>query len=274
MSHLNETNELLIYDHFDRQPSVFAFSTTRSGGYSKGNYASFNCTPYCGDNPNHVCDNQRHLCDMLPCSPVSLVIPHQIHGNNVRIIDSDYARASLAERRQTLEGIDGLVTNLRGYCLCVSTADCIPLVFYDACTQAIGVAHAGWRGTVARIATQTLQTMNRTYGSQPENIKVVIGPGISLEAFEVGIEVYEHFRQSAFPMERIARWYKQTEKWHINLWEANRWLLQESGVSDENIELSGICSYRQCDEFFSARRLGIASGRTLTGIMLNNNHHN
>ena len=92
-----------------------------------------------------------------------------------------------------------------------------------------------------------------------------IGPSISLESFEVGDEVYDAFAKAGFDMDRIAKKY---EKWHLDLWEANRLQLLAQGVWLEHIEVSGICTYQQHENFFSARRLGIKSGRILSGVML------
>ena len=111
--------------------------------------------------------------------------------------------------------------------------------------------------------------MREWYGSKAEDLRVAVGPGISMEAFEVGVDVYETFREAGFPMDKVARWYRPSAKWHIDLWAANGWLLQEAGVQREQIEFSGVCTYLQCEDFFSARRLGIKSGRILSGIMLN-----
>jgi copper oxidase (laccase) domain-containing protein len=94
----------------------------------------------------------------------------------------------------------------------------------------------------------------------------VIGPCISLDAFEVGDEVYEAFSSADFPMHLIAK--RHTEKWHIDLWEANRLQLLACGLRPENITLSGVCTYTSHDRFFSARRLGIKSGRIFNGIII------
>lgn len=125
--------------------------------------------------------------------------------------------------------------------------------------------HAGWRGTVECIVGKALQTMRNTYGTDGKDIIACIGPGISLDAFEVGNEVYQAFKQAGFEMSRISR---KEDKWHIDLWEANRLQLLEEGVLESNIEVAGICTYQSVEHFFSARRLGIRSGRILSGIML------
>lgn len=268
MSRLTCNKELLEYELFSSQTGVIAFSTTRKGGCSKGTYATFNCSPHCGDNPDAVSCNLQHLGTLLPTFPVDWVIPHQVHGTQVLEVGQEYADASQEERLEMLEGVDALVTDRPGYCLCVSTADCIPLLFYDKVRRVVAAAHAGWRGTVSRIAEKILCHMGHRYGSRPEDVCVAIGPGISLEAFEVGVEVHEAFLEAGFPMDKVSRWYRPSAHWHIDLWAANYWLLRQGGVTPEHIELSGVCSYLQCDDFFSARRLGVHSGRTLSGIML------
>ena len=107
--------------------------------------------------------------------------------------------------------------------------------------------------------------MRSHYGSEGKDIVACIGPSISLESFEVGDEVYDTFAEAGFDMNRIAKRYK---KWHLDLWEANRLQLLNQGVLPENMEVAGICTYQQHKDFFSARRLGIQSGRILSGIML------
>lgn len=268
MSRLNNNRSLLLYDMLASGSGVTAFSTTRIGGCSKGRYASFNCSPYCGDEPLAVRENMFRLCDMLPSIPIGWVIPHQVHGTKILAVDERFLSLSQQERTERLEGIDALITDKPGYCLCVSTADCIPVLLYDEKRKVVAVVHAGWRGTVAYIVEKTIRRMCDQYGSSPENIIAAIGPGISLEAFEVGVEVYEAFLEAGFPMEKVARWYRPSSRWHIDLWEANKWQLQRCGIVCEHIELSGVCTYLQCDDFFSARRLGIQSGRILSGIML------
>lgn len=249
---------MLEYELMKAYSNISCFSTTRHGGCSEGNYASFNCTDYCGDEATHVQRNREILGALLPQKPLELFIPHQTHSTNVCVIDESM-------RGNLLEGIDAITTNISGYCLCISTADCIPVLLYDSKKQAVAAIHAGWRGTVGKIVAKTLAEMKARYGSEGEDIKACIGPGISLDAFEVGDEVYEAFRSAGFEMRRIAR---REEKWHIDLWEANRLQLLDYGVKEENIEISGICTYQNHHDFFSARRLGIQSGRILSGIML------
>ena len=258
MNRLISDRRMLEYGIMKPYSNISCFSTTRHGGCGEGKYASFNCTHYCGDNPRHVADNREILCSLLPERPVELVIPRQTHTTNVRVVTS-------LTTEEELQEVDAVVTGLKGYCLCVSTADCVPVLLYDKEKQVIAAIHAGWRGTVGRIVEKTLEVMKAEYGAKGENVVACIGPSISLEAFEVGDEVYAAFADAGFDMECIARRY---EKWHLDLWEANRLQLLSQGVKEENIEVAGICTYNHCDDFFSARRLGIKSGRILSGVMM------
>jgi hypothetical protein len=251
-----------------------------------GSYSSFNCTHYCGDNPDAVRRNREILLSHLP-EGTRLVIPHQTHGTEVAVVDEALLGAEVAGATEAaaaggavvdgveaavctanLEGVDALVTNLRGVCLCISTADCVPVLLYDRHLKVIGAAHAGWRGTLARIVEKTLHRMTEQYGSRPQDIRACIGPSISLLAFEVGNEVYEAFRADGYDMKLISQLNPTTGKHHIDLWEINRQQLISCGVPKKNIELSGMCTYLNPEILFSARRLGVKSGRILTGIMV------
>lgn len=244
---------------------VTAFSTTRHGGYSEGNYGELNVNLYCGDAPEAIAKNRKLLCKRLGIIPSRLIMPHQVHGTSITQIGKTFFLLSEEVRKTALDGVDALMTNLPGVCIGVSTADCIPIIIYDSEHHAACAVHAGWRGTVKRITRKAVLAMVMAYHSRPEAMKAVIGPGISLKNFEVGDEVYEEFQQEAFPMEQISR---KEEKWHIDLWEANRLQLHAAGILAENIQLAGICTYDHHEDYFSARRLGIASGRILSGILL------
>ena len=266
MSVFTNHRRMLEYDVNRTYSDIFCFSTTRHGGHSTGAYTSFNCNHYCGDLPETVRLNRELLLRMLPAGrDCRLIVPHQTHGDTVRQIDEAFLSLGDEEQTAALEGVDALVSHVPGTCLCISTADCIPVLCYDTRLHVTAAIHAGWRGTVARLVEKTVRYLQSVYGSRTTDIVACIGPGISLSAFEVGDEVYEAFRTAGFPMERIAR---RTDKWHIDLWEANRLQLLTTGIPAGHIETAGICTYTCPEDFFSARRLGIRSGRILTGILL------
>ena len=250
---------------YDFGSDVVAFSSTRLGGYSVGNYGEWNINRYCGDSTEAICRNRQALCEILGIEDDKLLMPHQVHLTEIARIDEELLCLSAEERRQKLEGIDAIMTNLRGVCIGVSTADCIPILLYDKKRHAACAIHAGWRGTVSRIAEKTVIRMGDSFGSIPSDIIAQIGPGISLDSFEVGDEVYDAFAEAGFEMASIS---ERRSKWHIDLPACNKLQLLATGVKPENVRMSGVCTYKAHNTFFSARRLGINSGRIFTAIMM------
>ena len=251
--------------YYDFGEGVTAFSSTRRGGYSEGNYGEFNINRYCGDKPESIAQNREALCDLLGISDDCLLMPHQVHLTEVVAIDEAFLNLSTDEQQQRLEGVDALMTNVSNICIGVSTADCIPVLLFDAEHHAVCAIHAGWRGTVQRIVEVAVDKMKKAYHSNPQKMMAQIGPGISLDSFEVGDEVYEAFEKAGFEMLHISH---HEEKWHIDLPLCNRLQLEGVGVPCEHISVASDCTFRQPDTWFSARRLGINSGRIFTGIML------
>ena len=188
---------------------------------------------------------------------------------NALVIDKEFLQQNAEKRNEQLQNIDALITQEKGVCLCVSTADCTPILLYDRKQQVIAAIHAGWRGSVNYIVRKTLEQMNRLYNTQGEDIFAAIGPCIGFDAFEVGDEVYDAFKQNDFPMEYISGWKPETHKWHIDLQMANSVQLIDFGVPTEQIDICDICTFTHYEKFFSARRLGIKSGRILSGIFMN-----
>ena len=238
---------------------IIAFSTERGCQDPTLPYDGFNITYYTDGNPKHIATCRNMLCTVLNISNERLILPRQVHNTEI----AEVTEENLGDK---FEGIDALITTLPRTCIGVSTADCVPILIYDTHVGAIAAAHAGWRGTVARIGQKTIEAMAERYGSKPKDLKVVIGPSIGPDSFEVGDEVYEAFKEASFDMGRIA--FKHNDKWHIDLWQANALDLELTGVPHDNIQISGICTYQQYNNFFSARRLGIKSGRIYTGIMI------
>lgn len=267
---LDMNNTLLNYALSEK---VTAFSTTRISPFelsaeevaAMGAYAAFNVTDYCGDAPERVERNKQWLCDELHLTKEQLWLPRQTHTANVQCIDSHFVSLGTPERKAALQNVDALITNLPQQCIGVSTADCVPLLIYDEQNAAIAAVHAGWRGTQQRIVQRTLEAMGQKYGTSPNHCKVVVGPSISVDAFEVGDEVVSAFMEVQFPETIVLRHYAKP---HIDLWAANVFLLEEMGVDIANVMIANVCTYAHVDTFFSARRLGINSGRMFTGICL------
>lgn len=252
-------------NYYNIGPDVVAFSTTRHGGCSKGQYGAFNINRYCGDSEDDIRANREALCQTLGIADDRLIMPHQVHETKVAKIDEAFLLLNATARQEALERVDAIMTNLKKVCIGVSTADCIPVLLYDKEKNAACAIHAGWRGTVKRIVAKAIEAMTEVYGTQPQQLVAQIGPGIHLDSFEVGNEVYEAFEQAGFDMPTISM---KREKWHIDLPECNRQQLITAGLEPQNVKVSPICTYQHSADYFSARRLSINSGRIFTGIML------
>lgn len=244
---------------------VTAFSSTRHGGSSVGRYGEWNINVYCGDNPAHIAANRSLLAAAVGVEEPRIIVPHQVHGVECCCITEAMRALPPHELAGMVEGKDCVMTDCRQLCIGVSTADCIPILLYDPAHHACAAVHAGWRGTVKRIAERAISEMARCFGSRASDLQAVIGPGISMKNFEVGQEVYEAFAREGHPMEFIS---EKQDKWHIDLPLSNRLQLEQAGVDSQCIQMSGICTFDAVDDYFSARRLGIDSGRIYTGIIL------
>jgi len=167
-------------------------------------------------------------------------------------------------------GVDATIILQKDLFLCVTTADCVPILLYDKKQKVIAAIHAGWKGTVGRIVEKTIETMNRQYSSSPADIIAGIGPAISIKHYEVGDEVIAAFIREGFILsdQGVAFRKNTASKWHIDLKEINRRELLRLGVAEANIEKSEFCTFEREELFFSARRQTEHSGRMLTGIMM------
>lgn len=257
---------MITYSLLEEFNTIAHFCTTRKGGVSVGNYASFNISPFSGDDVNMRNENMNLLADAIDTEISKIFFPFQTHGNEVRIIDRDFFVMTNEQQSDFLKGVDALITNERGICIGVTTADCVPLTFYDPTKEVVAVAHAGWRGTCTKIAAETIRLMNKHFGCNAADLRVVIGPSISGTVYNVGNELFGDFDKAGFPCQYIFHFCE--DKLYLDLWRANEWLLLNEGVSQDHIEISGVCTYTNHEEFFSARRLGIKSGRMFSGIKL------
>ena len=233
----NKQIEVSRFSGLSGYRDISHFTTTRHGGVSTGTYASMNPGVYTEDDPGFIRKNLELLSDAVGISLENMVIPHQTHEDRVLAIDASFLSLNDKERKLRLEGVDALVTNVPDVCVAVSTADCVPVLLYAPDRKVVAAVHAGWRGTVLHIARKAASLMKA-------------------------------FQMAGFPMERILRRNAETQKAHIDLWETNRLQLLEAGLLSEHIEIAGICTYIRYEDYFSARRLGVKSGRILTGICL------
>ncbi len=232
--------------------------STRTGGVSPPPWDSLNLGANRGDSPERVSENFRRFCAAVGADPDRLVKNYQVHGDAIRTVTGADCLPSPGAPG-TAEA-DGLLTLEPGVCLAVFSADCIPVLLCDPETGAACAVHAGWRGTALGIARRAAEAM-AARGSRPENLLAAIGPGISLCCFETHRDVPGGLRAGLggdaegciFPI-------PGTDKYRVDLKEANRrWLLQ-AGLLPEHIALCAACTACAPEEFWSHRRMGERRG--------------
>lgn len=264
-----EYPDLLFFESLKSKEDILHFSTTRNGGVSVGNFKSLNLGNYSDDDPLNIYENRSIVARKFHINVENLITPHQTHSNNVITIDEEFLKLDKATQIDKLYGFDASITNLKGLFLCVTTADCVPILLYDPLNKAIGAIHAGWKGTSGRIIEYTINSMIETYNTSPFNLIACIGPSISITNYEVGNDVKEIFEENNFNLNNSNSFISnESGKIHIDLKEINRQELIRLGVKEDNIEKTRFCTYQREDLFFSARRQTIRSGRMLTGIQI------
>ena len=169
----------------------------------------------------------------------------QIHSNIVNKVDKENIG-------QIIDG-DAIITNEKNVPLLILTADCVPVVLVDKVNKAVGLVHAGWRGTYGKICSETLQSMKENYNTNTEDVVAIIGPSIGKCCYEVSYDLVEKF--SALLPNADEKIYEiRDEKYYLDLWEINTQILKEFGVLKSNIINMNICTSCNCDRFFSYRK--------------------
>lgn len=251
---------------YRKNGSVTTFFTDREGGVSGGNFASFNMGYFSGDKREDVDRNRFLLCRELRLEPHRLVVPNEVHGAKVMVVEEPDLLIS-SEQRDEYFKCDALVTRMTQVCLGVTVADCVPVLFFDEPTGVVAAAHAGWKGIVSGVLPETVTAMRRM-GCLSENIHAEIWPSISCAHFEVGEEVVARFAEcfSGSEMRGIVDY--GYPKPHLNLREAVRLQLAQAHLSSDHIWSHPDCTYGS-SRYFSARRDGFASGRMVAGVIFN-----
>lgn len=237
------------------------YVSTRQEGVSVGEKAGLNLSFSVGDEVANVVENRRLLAEHMGLTSSQFVFPTQTHSSNVKIVSAITSSEDLADT-------DALVSNVPHICLSVMSADCVPILLFDPVNKVVAAIHAGWRGTVAGIVTKTIQVMESEFGTAAAQIIACIGPSISEEVYEVGEEVIKAVSDLFGTTEGLIAM-KNENTGMFNLWEANKQLLLKSGVLENQIEIAGICTFKNSDTFFSYRK-SPQTGRFAAGICLLN----
>ena len=251
---------VLRFPAWDGISCVNAAFTTRVGGKSEKEFAALNLGFGRGDDEQTVAENVRLFCLAAGFDSESLVAGAQEHHTNVRRVGKEQCGIGFWRERDMTD-IDGLCTNEPGVTLVVYCADCVPLYFVDERHRAIGLAHAGWRGTVAGMAEVMVERMHEEFGTNPADLKVCVGPSICADCFEVDAPVAEEFLQLTNaerfvtgPVELPGQDGVPIPKYHVDLWECNRQWLLSAGVPAEGITVGEVCTMCESDLLFSHRK--------------------
>ncbi len=247
-----DNKNFVRYNIFQEFSNIEAFTTTKTS-FQKDRVR------FTGDEEIVYSDNRKELARLLSLEVGQLVFPRQTHSDAVCDLDT--------VPESEISDTDALVTDKPGICLCVQTADCVPVLLFDPEKKVIAAVHAGWRGTVAKIVANSVHVMKEKYDCNPKTILAAIGPSISPDVYEVGDEVVQAMRQS-IPDAEVVFQMQESGKFHVDLWAANRNVLLECGIPIENIEVLAECSFQSEKKYYSARREGVDTGRMVSGIMM------
>ena len=230
--------------------------TTRCGGVSPQPWGTLNVGSTTHDEATHVRENRRRV--EAACGLRLAEWVHLEHGAEVREVTS---WSDCADTVPGLPRADAVITRVRGLPLTIFTADCVPVVLVDPVTPALGVVHAGWRGTVAEVTARTVTAMERAFGTRPADLLVAVGASIGPCCMEVGDDVRTAVA-SRFPLwqETVVQSQKGG-KTTIDLWELNVLQLEARGVPREQVAVSRLCTSCRADLFYSWRRDHGETGR-------------
>lgn len=243
----------LSYPAFEELPGFVHGFSTRLGGVSRDHLSSMNLSFTRGDAPENVMENFRRISQAIGFTHENIVMSDQTHTTNViRVTEKD--RGNGITRPREYHDVDGMITNDPDVILATFYADCVPLYLIDPIRKAVGLSHSGWRGTVGKIGAVTVKKMQEEFGTDPKDLYVAIGPSICQDCYEVSEDVILRF-QEAFEEKDWNRLFykKENGKYQLNLWEANRIIFLESGITEEHISMPGICTACNSEILFSHR---------------------
>jgi len=252
MYKINEQDKFkyITFSSLEKYPELFHCFTTRLGGASEGCYTSMNLGLSTEDDIEHIVRNYETLSENLSFNLYDMVKTCQTHSSSIKYA-TDEDKGKIFNKTPGYSDVDGLITDKKNIIIATSHADCTPIFFYDSVKKVIGMAHAGWRGTIKNIAGNMVQKFVKDFNCNPKDIVAVIGPSLGQCCFEVDEDVAEMILS-------INKDYKQFMevkgiKYHFDLWAINKYILLNEGLEERNIEISELCTKCNNDLFFSHR---------------------
>lgn len=253
-------------------PSLQVGFTGRAGGISQAPYSSLNLAYHVHDNGADVLQNRKIVAQALGFESNSWICGEQVHGTHIAVVKAEDVGKGFLDRESAFQNTDGLVTNVPHILLTSFYADCVPLYFFDPIQRVIGLAHAGWKGTVGQIAKAMVTTMQDSYGSTPSDIRAAIGPSIGACCYEVDEHVMTKVRDTLAELgameylDQVASPSMNKEKSMLNLKELNVIIMIKAGILPEFIECTTWCTSCHPNHFFSYRKEDGTTGRMASWI--------
>lgn len=267
MAFVEKRKNTLVYMQSTIIPFTHAFST-RYGGVSTGELSSLNFGVTRGDDPKNVLENYRRFCEIFGKDENSTCITNQTHTNTVLTVTEKNIHKCLQD--DVKQGIDGLVTGVKGLPVCCFTADCVPALLADFEEHAVAAVHCGWKGSVADILGNTVEEMCRL-GAKPENICCALGPSIGKCCFETDKDVPEEISRY-LSGDTDGLWVADSRgKYLVDLRAANKRRLIQLGLKESNIDVSDECTFCSHEKYWSHRytlKHGMMRGNLGSMIML------
>lgn len=242
-----------VFYQFDLLHNLRHGVFTRKGGVSAAPWDSLNMGGNVGDDPSAVQCNHERMYAAAGVNGARVCSVWQVHSADVLVVNGP------VRNRRWIALADSMVTDRTDTPLTMRFADCTPLLFHDPAKGVIGMAHAGWRGTVSGVGANTVRTMVQAYGCNPHDILACIGPSIGPARYQVGDEVVDAVQARFGTTDGLIRRDPADGTAYLDLWAANKLDLQRAGV--EQIEVAGICTAEHTDEFFSHRAEKGRTGR-------------
>ncbi len=236
-------------DFAEHYPFLLCALSTRQGGVSARSFG-MNLSYSVGDDPEAVTRNRELFFGTLGIKLEDLALQRQVHGERIRHVDAP----------GLWDSTDGLCTATAGVFLCVTIADCVPVFLVDPNIPAVGVVHAGWRGSAARIAAKGVRVMARELGANASDMIAYIGPSAGVCCYLVGSDVASQFSEACVV--------REGPDYKVDLKQANVEHLLEAGLRREAIVMDPACTICRADVYHSHRREGVGSGRMMGVIGL------
>ena len=252
--YLKQSRKNFWHGKFSSFPDDFIIHaiSTRQSGVSKPPFDSLNLALHVGDTAEDVITNRKIFAASLDLNAEDIVTPNQVHGDKVLRVNESYRGRGSINYDDAIKETDALITNTPNLPLMLCFADCVPVLFVDVDNKAIGIAHAGWKGTIKKIAAKTLMAMTDEFGTDPTKCLAGIGPSIGPCCYDVGENVQSACAES-FPKHVDELLIKRDEKIYADLWQANKIQLIEAGMSENNIDVARECTCCKSGWYFSYR---------------------